>query len=75
MISHNKEFYGALCTEEWIIEDGKLSVVGEVSFLAADDSRVACLFTMCVFRHSKKKIARSIITLFTLRRVSSSFFL
>jgi elongation factor 3 len=30
MISHNKEFYGALCTEEWILENNRLSVLGEV---------------------------------------------
>jgi len=29
MISHNKEFYGALCSEEWVIDEGKLDVVGE----------------------------------------------
>jgi len=30
MISHNKEFYGALCTEEWFLEDGTLRVEGSV---------------------------------------------
>jgi len=29
MISHNKEFYGALCSEEWLVADGKLHVKGE----------------------------------------------
>mmetsp|Transcript_243 Transcript_243/g.522 ORF Transcript_243/g.522 Transcript_243/m.522 type:complete len:106 (-) Transcript_243:197-514(-) len=28
MISHNAEFYGALCTEKWHIADGKLKVEG-----------------------------------------------
>ena len=28
MISHNAEFYGALCTEKWHIADGKLEVEG-----------------------------------------------
>ena len=26
MISHNKEFYSALCTEEWLIKDCQLFV-------------------------------------------------
>ena len=30
MISHNKEFYGALCTEEWFLEGGGLRVEGKV---------------------------------------------
>jgi elongation factor 3 len=30
MISHNKEFYGALCTEEWDLADGRLKVKGQV---------------------------------------------
>ncbi len=30
MISHNAEFYGALCTERWRIEDCRLTVEGEV---------------------------------------------
>ena len=29
MISHNKEFYGALCNEEWYVADGKLSTKGQ----------------------------------------------
>ena len=29
MISHNAEFYGALCTEEWHIENGELTVKGK----------------------------------------------
>ena len=28
MISHNKEFYGALCTEKWLVEGGRLTVEG-----------------------------------------------
>jgi len=30
MISHNREFYGALCSEEWHLEDGILAVDGQV---------------------------------------------
>lgn len=29
MISHNKEFYGSVCTEEWIVADGKVEVQGD----------------------------------------------
>ncbi len=29
MISHNKEFYSSVCTEEWIVKDGKVHVEGE----------------------------------------------
>jgi len=29
MISHNKEFYSSVCTEEWLVADGKVTVVGE----------------------------------------------
>ncbi len=29
MISHNKEFYGSVCKEEWICADGKVSVKGD----------------------------------------------
>lgn len=29
MISHNKEFYGSVCTEEWLVEEGRVDVVGE----------------------------------------------
>jgi ABC-type sugar transport system ATPase subunit len=28
MISHNKEFYSSVCTEEWMVEDGRLYVSG-----------------------------------------------
>jgi elongation factor 3 len=30
MISHNQEFYGALCSEEWHLEAGTLTVAGQV---------------------------------------------
>lgn len=29
MISHNKEFYGSVCKEEWIVADGKVAVQGD----------------------------------------------
>ena len=29
MISHNKEFYGSVCKEEWIVADGKVTVQGD----------------------------------------------
>lgn len=29
MISHNKEFYSSVCTEEWVCADGKVSVTGD----------------------------------------------
>jgi len=29
MISHNKEFYGSVCKEEWIVADGKVDVKGD----------------------------------------------
>ena len=29
MISHNKEFYSSVCTEEWFVDDGKVNKVGE----------------------------------------------
>ncbi|GMI44094.1 hypothetical protein TrCOL_g9238 [Triparma columacea] len=29
MISHNKEFYSSVCTEEWIVEGGRVDVLGE----------------------------------------------
>ncbi|KAL9187276.1 hypothetical protein ACHAXT_001379 [Thalassiosira profunda] len=29
MISHNKEFYGSVCKEEWIVADGKVTVEGD----------------------------------------------
>ena len=29
MISHNKEFYGSVCKEEWIVADGKVAVKGD----------------------------------------------
>ena len=29
MISHNKEFYGSVCTEEWIVAEGKVAVQGD----------------------------------------------
>jgi ATPase subunit of ABC transporter with duplicated ATPase domains len=35
MISHNKEFYGALCTEEWFLEGGGLRVEGKVDELVS----------------------------------------
>jgi elongation factor 3 len=28
MISHNKEFYSSVCKEEWIVDDGKVTVQG-----------------------------------------------
>jgi len=28
MISHNAEFYNALCPEKWILESGRLTVMG-----------------------------------------------
>ena len=28
MISHNAEFYEALCPEKWILESGRLTVMG-----------------------------------------------
>jgi elongation factor 3 len=28
MISHNKEFYSSVCTEEWLVADGKVTVQG-----------------------------------------------
>lgn len=31
MISHNKEFYSSVCTEEWLVADGKVTVVGDSS--------------------------------------------
>jgi hypothetical protein len=30
MISHNAEFYEALCPEKWILESGRLTVMGAV---------------------------------------------
>ena len=29
MISHNKEFYSSVCTEEWTVADGKVTVTGD----------------------------------------------
>jgi hypothetical protein len=29
MISHNKEFYSSVCSEEWLVADGKVTVVGD----------------------------------------------
>jgi elongation factor 3 len=29
MISHNKEFYSSVCSEEWIVADGKVTVKGD----------------------------------------------
>jgi elongation factor 3 len=31
MISHNKEFYSSVCSEEWLVSDGVVKVVGESS--------------------------------------------
>ena len=31
MISHNKEFYSSVCSEEWLVADGKVTVVGDSS--------------------------------------------
>lgn len=31
MISHNKEFYSSVCSEEWIVADGKVTVAGDSS--------------------------------------------
>lgn len=28
MISHNQEFYGSVCKEEWIVKDGRVTVTG-----------------------------------------------
>lgn len=29
MISHNKEFYGSVCKEEWHMEEGQLTIKGQ----------------------------------------------
>jgi elongation factor 3 len=29
MISHSEEFYNSLCTEKWLVESGRLTVIGE----------------------------------------------
>ncbi|KAE8996216.1 Elongation factor 3 [Phytophthora fragariae] len=29
MISHSEEFYNSLCTEKWLVESGRLTIIGE----------------------------------------------